>query len=81
MSVNVSTYFNLAVQAFQRNNPILELVNRINALVYMIVNYQSNVKLNKFRHNLYMQQLRRMEGFLSQASPYTYRGNKIDRRF
>ncbi len=85
--MSVSAFFNpatwnLAVQAFQRNNPILEMVARFQQLVYMIKNYNSNVKLNKFRHNLYMQQLHRMERFLSESSPYRVeRGKKIDRRF
>ncbi len=79
--MSASTYFNLAVQAFQRNNPVLEVVNRVSILVYNIINYKSNVKLTKYRHNLYLQQLKRMEGFLSEASPYQYRGGKMDRKF
>ena len=75
-------YINYAVQLAQRNNPIIEMASRIAAAVNMLLNYQSNVKLNKYRHNLYEQQLRRMEGFLTQGSPYTqYRGTRVDRKF
>lgn len=79
--MSASVYINLAIQALQRSNPIGELVNSVQSVVYMLMNYNSNVKLNKYRHSLYMQQLRRMEGFLSQGSPYTCRGEKMDRRF
>jgi hypothetical protein len=79
--MSASVYINLAVQALQRNNPILELLARIQSTIDLVLNYQSNVKLNKYRHSLYQQQLKRMEGFLTTSSPYTYRGNKMDRRF
>ncbi len=79
--MSATAYINLAIQAFQRSNPIHEVMGRINAVIHMLVNYQSDVKLNKFRHSLYEQQLKRMEGFLSQASPYQYQGVKIDKKF
>jgi hypothetical protein len=79
--MNASVYFNLAKQALQRNNPVLDAINRIVSLITTVMTYNSNVKLNKYRHNLYIQQLRRMEGFISQGSPYRYRGEKMDRRF
>ncbi len=79
--MSASVYLNLAIQAFQRSNPIGEMVESFHAFVSMILNYKSNAKLNRFRHNLYMQQLNRMEGFLTNSSPYTHRGVKIDRKF
>lgn len=77
--MNASSYVNLAVQMFQRTNPLGEIVAAIQSFANLILNYNSTVKLNKFRHNLYVQQLRRMEGFLSQESPYE--GVKINRQF
>jgi hypothetical protein len=81
MSSNVATFFNLTLQLLQRNNPIQQALEAVTAFINLVFNYQSDVKLNKFRQSLYMQQMRRMENYLSQASPYQYQGNKIDRRF
>jgi hypothetical protein len=78
--MNASVYFNLARQALQRNNPVMEVVARLHMLFRMLMTYNSNVKLNKYRHSLYMQQLKRMEGFISHGSPYSYKGGKMDRR-
>jgi hypothetical protein len=80
--MSASVYLNLAIQAFQRSNPIGEMVDSFMSMVSMVINYKSNAKLNRFRHNLYMQQLNRMEGFLTNASPYaSSKGVKIDRKF
>ncbi len=79
--MNANVYVNLAIQMFQRSNPIGELVSRFYVVINMLLTYKSNVKLNKYRHSLYMQQLKRMEGFIVNGSPYTYRGNKMDRKF
>lgn len=74
-------YVNFALQIFQRSNPLLEVLTRLTAAIQFVVNYKSMVRLNRYRHGLYMQQLNRMEGFLAQGSPYQYRGNKINRTF
>jgi len=74
-------YVNMAVQLFQRSNPLTEILQRLNGIVAFISNYQSNIKLNKYRQSLYMQQLNRMEGYIATGSPYQFRGEKIDRRF
>lgn len=80
--MSASVYFNLAIQALQRSNPIGELMDRLRDAIDLLLNYHSNIKLNRYRHSLYMQQLRRMEGFLTNSSPYSNaRGVKIDRRF
>lgn len=79
--MNPTVYLNFALRFFQRSNPLLELLDRASAIAGLLVNYTSTVKLNKYRHNLYVQQFRRMEGYLSQSSPYQYRGQKMDRRF
>lgn len=79
--MSTEVYINLALQALRRSNPIQEIAQRIQAFVYTLFTHKSNVKLTKYRQSLYIQQLRRMEGFISQGSPYRYRGEKMDRRF
>lgn len=80
-TTKLQNLFHLIVGSFQRNNPILQLVARFEMTIQFMLNYRSNVKLNRFRHSLYMQQLQRMEGFIQSGSPYQVRGEKIDRRF
>lgn len=79
--MNPTMYFNYALQMMRQVNPVLEIWTRIQSIAQVLMTYNSSVKLNKFRHNLYMQQLYRMESFISQGSPYNVRGTKMDRRF
>jgi len=74
--------YHLLVSYFQRQNPVLMIVGQVQASLNFVMTYQSNVKLNRFRHSLYVQQLKRMEGFIAQGSPYEAgRGEKINRQF
>ncbi len=75
-------YFSLAQSAFRRHNPLAEIVMQLVHFVNTWMNLKSDKKLNTYRHTMYMQQLKRMESFISQGSPYGYeRGLKIDRKF
>lgn len=79
--MSATVYFNVAMQALQRNNPVLQVMASIQQALALIMNYKSNLRLNKYRQSLYMQQLRRMEGFITEGSPYQHRGVKMDRKF
>jgi hypothetical protein len=74
-------YFTMAKQAFQRSNPLSGIVPHLLQFWSLVVNYKSNVRLNQYRKSLYVQQLKRMESFLAEGSPYQYRGKKMDRQF
>jgi hypothetical protein len=73
-------YLTIAVQMFQRSNPISQVTAAFHQVLYFLSTYRSNVKLNKFRHSLYVQQMQRMEGYL-QDTPQQYQGHKMDRKF
>lgn len=79
--MNPTLYLNFAIQLFQRNNPIEMVVASFQQWTHMLKNYNSNAKLNKFRHGMYVQQMKRMERYLSEGSPYQHQGIKMDRRF
>lgn len=74
-------FFQMVMQSFERNNPILEFVDKVFGLIQFYMNYTSNQKLNQFRHMMYQQQMQRMQDFVSERSLYHHRGNKMDRKF
>lgn len=71
----------LITGAFQRSNPIGEVVQQVSEMIAFYMNYTSNSKLNRFRQQMQVQQLYQMQNYVAEETIYYYRGTKMDRKF
>ncbi len=78
---NPQMYFNLAVNFFQRNNPIEAIAMNIVQGIYNLVTLRSRQKLLKYRSMLEVQKLQRIEATLNQFNPYEHVGNQMNRTY
>jgi hypothetical protein len=71
---------NMSKDFLRRNNPVTLATERITSLVYYWWNYNSMIKLSKFRFMLMQQQLRTMEQNVADGDREA-RGYKLDRSY
>lgn len=77
---NADVFLTLSKNFFVRNNPISLVFLQIEQGFDFIVNFNSNVKLVKFRFMLYRQQLESIERNL-QAGATAPKGSAMDRLY
>lgn len=65
---------------FQRNNPVVAIMQSVTQGVDFLVNFQSHQKLMKYRFMLYKQQMSSLENNLS-AGAQAPRGDRMDRLY
>ena len=64
-----------------RNNPLESILKAVSESIDFVMNYNSKLKLIRYKFMLAKQQMNTMEHFVSQGSPYEVRGNKIDKAY
>jgi len=63
------------------NNPLEVMFKAVTEAVDFVLNYNSKLKLIRYKFMLAQQQMNNMEHFVSEGSPYEVRGHKIDKAY
>lgn len=77
---NPQVLVQLSKNFLTRNNPLDLLFKQVMQAVDTVLNFQSQIKLMKFRYMLYRQQMQSIEKNLM-AGAVAPRGSKVDRRY
>jgi hypothetical protein len=81
MATKTEMYMKASQAFFSRNNPLDAIVKSITEGIDTLLNFNSKMKLIRYKFMLAQQQMNNMEHFVTEGSPYEVKGHKIDRAY